>query len=106
MLRRWIEKRFWEFWSDDLVNLDMFTKEESDVIFSETMSEDLILLLKSIARSDKSRYFNASSNDQRDTIRGEFLRTIMLIKRLEKLRDKEKSTKAPLSKRIAGRYGK
>ena len=106
MLRRWIEKRFWERWSDDLVNLDMFTKEESDAIFTEVMSEDLILLLKSIARSDKSRYFNASSNEQRDVIRGEFLRTIMLIKRLEKLRDKEKSAKAPPSKKFAGRYAK
>ncbi len=106
MLRRWIEKKFWEYWSDDLVNLDMFTKEEADQVLRDVMSEDLILLLKSEARSYKSRYFNASDNSQRDVIRGEFLKTIQLIKRLEKLRDNEKSAKNPATKKFGGRYAR
>ena len=106
MLRNWIEKKFWEYWSDDLVNLDMFTKEESDKILQDTMSEDLILLYKSMARSDKSRYFNAPDNNQRNVIRGEFLRTVMLIKRLERARSAEKAAKSDSPKSFGGRYRK
>ena len=104
MIKEFIEKLFWRYHEIDLTSYG-FTKEEADIIFKDlSENEDLINLLKSIAKNDKERYFRASKDKTRDTIKGQYIRILYLIRKI--MVEKQVEGSKPKAKDFGGRYGK
>lgn len=104
MIKNFIEKLFWRFHEIDLTSPG-FTKEEIDLIFKDlSESEDLVNLLKGIARNDKERHFRATKDKTRNVIKGQYIRTLYLIRKMMLPKQVEGSKSKP--KGFGGRYGK
>jgi len=105
MFKEFIEKLFWKYHEIDLTSTG-FTKEEIDSIFGElSENEDYINLLKGIARNDKERHFRATKDKTRDVIKGQYMRTLYLIRKIllsKQVKELDKKT----NKSFGGRYGK
>ena len=80
-------------------NLDELEEE----VVLKSLDPDFTELLKSYVRKDKENYFTARDERTRLIIRGEYLRTLFLLKKIERLRTPKaeaKETNIPIS-----RYG-
>ncbi len=104
MIKEFIEKLFWRYHEIDLKSTG-FTKEEIELIFKDlSENEDIINLFKGIARNDKERHFRATKDKTRDTIKGQYIRTLYFIRKMMSPKQVEDSKSKP--KGFGGRYGK
>ena len=77
--------------------------EEEEIL--KSLDPDFEELLRFFGRRDKERYFKAGDERARLIIRGEYLRTLYLLRKIEKLKTLKVETKKPEESKIAGRYG-
>lgn len=112
MLKDWLdnkaEERFWGNYQEelDISSMDALDREVRFKDLGE--SKDILDLLKSIAKGDKTRYFNAPSEEKRLRIKGEYLRTIYLIRQAEaSIKEVKDSEEPPITgeKLFNKRYG-
>ena len=84
VLKNLLENIYLKLYQDDLI-ADGFTKEVQDQIFSQIGAvENSKSLLKAVLKGYRIRYFNARNDFERERIRGEFRRTIFLLKAIDK----------------------
>jgi len=97
MLKKIIEELFWRYCDADL-SAEGIPEDEVDIIFRTVDDNDeFVNLLKLIALQDKDRYFKAIDDKRRERIKGEYKRTLYLIR---KIRPPKKKVK------IGGRFAK
>lgn len=100
ILKKIGEKLFWKFHKPDW-DTSIFPMEVSDVLFIELRKvEHLPEFLRTLLKADRIRYFNAPDDKSRDIIKGEYIRTMYLLKSL-----KSEDESKPINQRISGRYG-
>ncbi len=98
MIKQLIEKIYWRFIERDRVYEGMEDVEVEQVFKSLSLEDDLKRVLRALLKGDKARYFIANNDEQRAIIRGEYSRSLFLIKKLS-----QKEKRSPM--KIGGRYG-
>lgn len=97
-----IENLFWEHYENDLVLERGFNREKEKEVWERlSQDEDLIELLKALMSGDRTRYFKASSEEQRISVKGAYLRTAYFLRELRSHSEK-KGTKE--SRSLGTRY--
>ena len=76
--------------------------EEEEIL--KNQDEYFVDLLKFYARQDKEKYFQARDERAILIIRGEYLRTLFLIKKIEKLKTLKVGESKEENLKISGRY--
>ena len=106
MIKRLIEKLYFYLEDVDLESPD-FTDEEVAGMFDElSRNEDLKAFLKYLIVHDTKEYFKASSESDRDKIKGKYIRAKYLYRKL--LAPQAKKKEKPVERadrKVAGRYG-
>lgn len=101
MIKRFFYWLFWKLYDSD-IRAEDFDADETEGIFLEiSMNDKFPDLLKAILKGDKTRYFRAQTEGLRNSIRGEYLRTLYLLRKIQP--KKVKGSK--VETKISGRYG-
>ena len=106
IIKRLIEYLYFRYVLPDIAG-EYMDGEQINAIFAKYSGEnDLRNLLRSLAREDKNRYFDAQASQQ-PIIKGEYNRTVLLYRRLEQEEDfralDEKVSKSRLMK-LGGKF--
>lgn len=109
MFKKLITTLFWKYCTpkDEEVRL---MDDQVEAMFKSLGGEtDLISFLKALLKMDKSRYFGAIDDKSRYIIKGEYLRTLYLLRQVQPKEAKESKKTKPkveaVDTKIAGRYG-
>ncbi len=86
----------------NIVGNDLDNLEEEETL--KLLHADFVELLKFYCRQDKEKYFQAGNERARLIIRGQYLRTLHLLRKIEKIKITKVGEKEPETK-IVGRYG-
>lgn len=101
MIKKLITRLFWKLHKPDW-DTTLFPMESANAIFDELKAvEKLPEFLKTLLKADRIRYFSAPDDKSRDIIKGEYIRTMYLLKSLRSEVDEVK----PINQKISGRYG-
>ncbi len=104
MIKKLIYYLFWKIYEAN-VKAEDFDNEETDGIFLEiSMNDKFPGLLKSMLKGDKTRYFRATNDEARNLIKGEYLRTLFLYKKINPV-NKKKLERSVKKYKFGGRYG-
>ena|SRR3990167_6737484 len=86
MIKNLLEKYLFESFKEDVYS-DGITPEELIQFFKDiSRVEKVDEVFKSIIKRDRVAYFNASTNEEREKIRGAFYRTLWLLRELRSQR--------------------
>ncbi len=102
MIKKLIEKLYWKYCSENLSG-ELIKLEDLDKTLEHVASVPGYRdFLRTLARSDKERYFHATTEAERDLIKGSYQRVVYLYRQLKEKKI-EKESKKPTYK-IGGRY--
>ena len=105
MIKRFIYWLFFKFYEADIKAED-FDDEEKEGIFLEiALNDKFPELLKAMLKGDKTRYFRANDDKSRNVIRGEYLRTLYLYKKIKPKTIRNIKLKRSNNSKFGGRYG-
>ena len=102
MIKRLIAFIFWWYYESE-VSADTCSKEERESIYALLASDpDIAKFLRAVAHGDKTRYFHAKTQAERNKIKGEYIRTMFLVKQIDS--HKKVIDKAVGKSILGGRY--
>lgn len=100
LIKRIVNRLFWLYNGTEYIS-DSIDKEEVDGLFAVITQDDVAKrFFKNLIKQDKERYFLASDDIQRATIKGQIIRSMSILRKISKYDEDKDGVK----RKIGGRY--
>lgn len=102
MFKRLIESLYWQYYEKEMEILEV-DKEIRISVYKYLANEpDVYRFFKAMLAGDKTRYFAAKTDAERNNIKGQYARTRFLVKQIDE--HKKTDVKNPDKTGFGGRY--